>query len=154
MTTEVIDEFVQATSTRIPNVQEMLSLCESLGIEFVIENGVTGIRAKAGVKEEAKILASLFRREPFRTEVLKAKTPQTPAKNEPVAEPEIESDEVIEKPSPYVPRGATIVVADKDAYTDKDMKGPPYQWCWYKGEQCSSVWFLIKDHPVPTMERQ
>lgn len=141
-----IDEFCTTIATRIPNVHEILSLCDSLGIEFAIEDGKPGIKAKKEVRDEAIIIAKLFKREPFRTEVLKAKLA--------VAEHPKEEPEPIPKIQPIVPDGATIVVADKDAYTDKEMRGPPYQWCWFKNEECSPVWYHIADYPVPTRNKK
>lgn len=143
-----IDEFCTTIATRIPNVHEMLSLCDSLGIEFAIENGKPGVKAKKEVRDEAIILAKLFKREPFRTEVLKAKLADVPVA-EPVVEQPKEEHEPIPKIQPVVPDGATIVVADKDAYTDKEMRGPPYMWCYFKGEEHSDVWFHITDYPIP-----
>lgn len=53
---------------------------------------------------------------------------------------------VVEKMAgPVVPPGAVIVVADAQAYTDKNMKGPAYMWTWIG----ATTWYYVSNHPVP-----
>lgn len=75
MNAEPLDKFIAATSTRIPTVDEMISLCESLGIQFIMDNGKPFMKPCPECRDEALVLAKLFRREPFRTAVLKTKLP-------------------------------------------------------------------------------
>ena len=48
------------------------------------------------------------------------------------------------------PADAVIVIADKDAYTDREMKSEPYMWCWIDGP----MWFYVKDYPVPVFPKR
>lgn len=52
-----------------------------------------------------------------------------------------------ERVPPDMPADAVIVVADAKGYTDAEMKGPPYMWCWIDGPQ----WFYVTDFPVPDL---
>lgn len=68
-----IDDFLTLTEQRLPKIDEMLGLCDSLGITFVATNGKPYMRHAPDCREEAMILANLFGREPFRTMVIERK---------------------------------------------------------------------------------
>jgi hypothetical protein len=142
----ILDEFLDVTATRLPTSPELLALCDALEIKCSLKDGRPVISYPGEeCRGEAMMLAMLFRREPFRTEVLKAKASRelSAAGDSPLG-PQL-PDEVIQKPSPPVPPRAVIVVADDKGYTDKAMKGPPYMWTWIGGNR----WFHVRDHAVP-----
>jgi hypothetical protein len=75
-----VELFLAATETRIPTVKEMLELCDELGIIFRLSDAgepVMTVNADKGNREEAILLAKLFRREPFRSAIIAAKIPKT-----------------------------------------------------------------------------
>ncbi len=83
----LIEEFLAVTTQRLPKVEEMIDLCDSLGITFVATNGKPYMRACPDCTEEAKVLANLFGREPFRTMVIERKLSSAlDAKGEPITE--------------------------------------------------------------------
>jgi hypothetical protein len=49
------------------------------------------------------------------------------------------------KAPPSPPHGATIIVADEDAYVNEDRRGPPYMWTWLG----ASRWYYVREHPIP-----
>lgn len=83
----VIEEFLEVTKQRLPKIEEMISLCDTLGITFVATNGKPYMKACPDCREEAMVLANLFGREPFRTMVIERKLRDLVDTNpEPVAE--------------------------------------------------------------------
>ena len=65
-----LDEFLTATEGRLPGAEELIGLCDLLGIRFVRVNGVPALRHGPGARNECLLLAALFRREPFRSRVI------------------------------------------------------------------------------------
>ena len=70
-----LTKFLTITETRIPTVPEMVELCDELGIEFYMNGTQPVMKPPKECSEEAKVIASLFRREPFRSAVLEARKP-------------------------------------------------------------------------------
>lgn len=135
-----LDTFLEITAMRIPTVPEMVELCDALDIKFAIKDGKPVLRPCPECRDEANVLAMMFRREPFRSAVIAAKlSDEIPPK------PSNEIDEAERPSGPEVPVGATIVVADERGYTDDAIRGEPYMWCWLGG----TTWYYVKDHPVP-----
>ena len=64
-----LEGFLEITETRIPTVAELVELCEALQISFSHGEAGPVMKTSASVPE-AKLLASIFRREPFRSMVL------------------------------------------------------------------------------------
>lgn len=152
---EVLTQFLETTAKRIPTVEEMLSVCDDIGITFKVIDGKPFMRPCPTCVEEAKVLAKLFKREPFRSAVLGAKLPGLASKPTEETKPEAipEPTPEPEPTKPSVPNGmpanAIIVVADAAGYTDKAMKGEPYMWTWIGGE----TWFYVADYSIPTTMR-
>ena len=77
------EQFIETTATRIPTVAEMLGLCDSLGIKFSIIDGIPHLNCTADNTEEGKVLAKLFKREPFRSVVIENRIKTLPTYTEP-----------------------------------------------------------------------
>jgi hypothetical protein len=69
-----LDAFLESTATRIPTIPELVGLCDELKIGFAFKEGQPVLRPNSDNKSEALVLATLFRREPFRSQVLAAKS--------------------------------------------------------------------------------
>lgn len=149
-----LDTFLEITEKRLPTVPEMVSLCDTLGVTFgKKDDGTPYMRPCPEGREETMILATLFRREPFRSQVISAKGLQ-PATETPKEDKETlseeplagEDDEPPDKPRIVPPPGAEILVADERGYTNQYRKGDPYMWCWIPG---CETWHYVKEHPLP-----
>ena len=68
-----IESFLAVLDERIPTVDEMGELCDTLEIGFHIVNGVPSLKCNSGNRGEAEVLAKLFRREPFRSAIIEMK---------------------------------------------------------------------------------
>lgn len=126
-----------------PAVKILLDAIEERGLSICTDGGKAVL---LGNRKEVtpELLAALKH---FRGEILEARGIKEVEEEKPKEEPK--PDPPPPKKQPIVPDGATIVVADKDAYTDKEMRSQPYMWCWFLGEQCSDTWYYIADYPVP-----
>lgn len=141
-----IDEFLAATEERIPTAREMVSLCDSIGLTFKMVDGKPCVRYKGDNKTEAEILVKLFKREPFRSEVLAAKFAGDETLPTPEPEPEtIEPDEEEKRPPVEVPPGAEIIVADSSGRTGTKNMNAPHMWTWIGAEK----WYYVAVDPLP-----
>lgn len=154
-----LDTFLQITETRVPTVEEMISLADELKISFSVNGkGQTVMRPCPECRDEAMVLARLFRREPFRSKVIAEKLPEVLAKAKeqpkeleppppPATEPPVDQEVEKEEPKKKVvpPPGAMVFVADEKGYNNEHRKGEPYQWT-YEGAE---TWWYVKDHPPP-----
>lgn len=117
------------------SVKILLDAVQERGLEVKIANGRAVLH---GNPDEAtpELIAAMKH---FRAEILEALsiTENTPPP------PDEESED--EKIAPEVPDGAVIVVSDASGYTDRNMKGQPYMWCWIDGP----AWYYVKNFPVP-----
>lgn len=82
----VVETFLRATETRIPDVGEMIALCDELGIGFTMSDSRPALRFNDGNRAEAELLARLFKREPFRSRVIAERMNGHAAKKMPVGE--------------------------------------------------------------------
>lgn len=123
-----------------PAVKILLEAVKERGLEFRLENGKANL---FGDRKEVtpELIAALKH---FRTEILEASGIVEETTPLPVAEQE----EPPAKQQPNVPPGATIVIADADAYTDKAMRGPAYMWTFLGADR----WWYVKDYPIPKMK--
>lgn len=71
--TPQLDRFLAILEERIPTVAEMIALCDSIGIGFEMRDGKPVMTTTTDNRAEALLLAKLFSREPFRSQVLAAK---------------------------------------------------------------------------------
>lgn len=69
----LLEEFLDVTEERLPRIEEMMALCDTLGITFIAKNGKPYMKPCPDCQEEAKVIAKLFKREPFRTMVIERK---------------------------------------------------------------------------------
>jgi hypothetical protein len=139
-----LDDFLTITETRIPKVEEMASLCDTLGIAFGIKEGVPCLSVTPDNKAEGMALAKLFKREPFRSLVIGMKLGEVAVlpSSEKVCDDE-------DKPTIDVPDSAIIVISDRDGYTGVNMKGESYMWTWIGAK----TWFYVRDYPIPVFEK-
>lgn len=136
-----VDTFLEITEQRVPTVPEMVELCDSLDIKFVMKDGKPFIRPCPECQEIANTMMTILRREPFRSEVLAAKFANgdpRPSEKEIKKEPD-------ERIGPDVPQDAVIVIADRDGYTDRAMKGPAFTWTWVGAK----LWFYVSEFKPP-----
>jgi hypothetical protein len=142
-----LDTFLEITKTRLPSVPEMVGLCDSLNIQFGrSETGQPYIRPCPECRDEAMILVSLFKREPFRSQVIAAKLSETNGHVETKATEQPESDDEEPEPERIVPpAGAEIFVADAKGHINEHRKGEPYMWTWTGAK----TWHYIRDHKPP-----
>lgn len=160
-----LDTFLEITATRVPTVQEMIALADELNIKFKVkDNGQTVMVPCQECRDETLVLAKLFRREPFRSEVIAAKLPnanvsqslplppplpetkpEEPPKEQlqPPIDQELDKEEPKKKVAP--PPGAMVFIADDKSYMNEHRKGPPYMWTW----EGATTWYYVKDHPPP-----
>jgi hypothetical protein len=104
----ILDQFIKAIGERLPEPEDFVLLCEEIGISFGVgADGKPVLKATAANKAEAKVIADLFSREPFRSRVLALKgiastgTPATEPEQTPAeaAEPVTAAPE--ESPRPW-----------------------------------------------------
>ncbi len=139
-----LDEFLDATETRIPTVAEMISLCDTLKIGFRMANGQPMLRAGANDNEaEAFALSRLFRREPFRTMVIQEKLSGEETKaEETLAEDATEPVDV--------PKDAVIMIADESGFYPDDKRfAKAHMWTWIGAPR----WYYVRDFPLPSGKR-
>lgn len=137
-----IDTFLEITEERIPTVDEVIDLCDHVGIKFAMADGKPVMRPCEECRDVAVIVATLFRREPFRSAVIARKlsgTEQQPTEPK-KEEPDEQEQEVV-----TVPPGAEVIVSDKDGRLGREMKGPAYTWT-YTG---ASKWWYVSETPIP-----
>lgn len=115
----------------------LLAAIEERGLEIVCVNGQPRLKGKGDAVDKEATPELMAAMKFFRKGILDflGITEATPA-------PEQVADEVV---PPEVPEGAVIVVADKDARTDKDMRSEPHMWCWVNGPK----WYYVSQYPVP-----
>lgn len=67
-----LDEFLELTSERLPNAQELVGLCETVGIQFALKDSVPVLRAKWTTETRliGELVSKLIGREPWRSQVL------------------------------------------------------------------------------------
>lgn len=68
-----ISEFLRRTETRLPTPQELIELCETCQIEFHYVDDKPVLRVFEGNKSVGELIAKLIRREPWRSEIIKAR---------------------------------------------------------------------------------
>lgn len=134
-----IEEFMTITDSRTPKVEEMMALCDTLGIGVAIREGKPCLLPNRDNRAEAEAVAKLLRREPFRSAAFEFKF----GKPEPKQEVEEQEGEV---ESIKVPVGAEIIVADSSGHypSDKRFTGP-HMWTWVGAER----WYYVSTHPIP-----
>lgn len=120
-------------------VKVLLDAIKERGLSICIDSGKAVLRGKPSEVTPELITAMKH----FRIEILEAH-----GINEEIIVEEPEP----EKPNIYVPPGATIIVADEQAYQDKAMNGPPYTWTYIDnrpGAACAPTWWYVSDYAVP-----
>jgi hypothetical protein len=147
-----LDEYLTEAKARLPKWEELASVAEHLGITFALNGtGQPVLRACPDCREEALVLAKLFKREPFRSMVIAAKIGQ---EKEPEAKAETEPEQKKEEPPatplqrlppPAIPAGARLFVADRESHMNESRRGEPYMWTW----EGAKTWYYVAEHPVP-----
>lgn len=69
-----ISDFLRRTETRLPTPQELIELCELCEITFGYgADGQPVLKVFEGNKAAGELIAKLIRREPWRSEIIKAR---------------------------------------------------------------------------------
>ena len=69
-----ITEFLRRTEARLPTPQELIELCETCQIGFGYDSdGKPSLKVFEGNKSVGELIAKLIRREPWRSEIIKAR---------------------------------------------------------------------------------
>lgn len=116
-----------------PTIKLLLDAVKERGLSIRVVNGQACLH---GDEREAtpELIAAMKH---FRKEII-SDLGLEETENEPT-----EPGESVEQP--LVPPGAVIVVADKDGYTDKNMRSEASMWSWTG----SKKWHYVRDFPIP-----
>src|SRR5262245_21618440 len=140
-----LDEFLGTTSTRLPTSQEIMAVCDEMGIRFANgKDGKPALKVKRVDKEVAVLMARLLRREPWRSQVIQARAlvPIDEQRAEPPASASRDADE------PEPPPDARFHFADERG-RPCDNGNAVFMWCWEGG----SRWYYASDNPPPAGAR-
>lgn len=139
-----LDEFLKTTEERIPTVPELIQLCETIGISFKMVDGKPALSVTSQNKAEGEVLARMFRREPFRSMVIKATLGEVAHRPEEKPEDSKEEDKPEPKEPLQIPPGIALHVVDKNGrWIIGNMKDEPYMFTWEGAEK----WYYVRDYP-------
>jgi hypothetical protein len=117
-----------------PTIKTLLDAVKERGLSIRVANGQACLHGDPREATPELITAMKFFRKEIIADLGLEETALRIVENE---------DDELEQPT--VPDDAVIVVADKDGYTDKNMRSEPYMWCWIG----STKWYYVRDFPIP-----
>lgn len=139
---KAVANLLKIVKERLPTIEELLAVCDELGIGFRLTDAGPVMRAGGDNEAVAELLAKLFGREPFRSAVIRLKLSDQP----PVPPAPPPRDETVPPAlQPDVPAGAVIVVMDAKGNMDGNRRGEPFMWTWVGAER----WYYVAVNPIP-----